>query len=61
MRIFLITLVVSTVSSIILWQFGLASRIWPARPFLATILIAAGCGTAIQLLLSRDKAAQNSK
>jgi hypothetical protein len=55
-RIFLITLVVSTVGAIALWQFGLAHKIWPAHPFLATIAIVASCGIAVQLLLSHDAA-----
>ena len=54
MRIFLITFVVSTVSSIGLWQLGLARRISPAHPFLVTVMVAAGCGIAVQLILTRD-------
>jgi hypothetical protein len=53
-RIFLITLVVSTFGAIALWQFGLAHKISPAHPFLVTVAIAAGCGIAVQLLLSHD-------
>jgi hypothetical protein len=60
MRIFLITLAVSTGLSILLWNFGLARNIWPAHPFFTTIAIAAGCGIAVQLLLSRDAATRNS-
>ena len=58
MRIFLITFVVSTVSSIALWQLGLASKISPAHPFFTTVIVAAGCGIAVQLILSRDSATQ---
>jgi hypothetical protein len=58
MRIFLITFVVSTVASFALWQLGLASKISPAHPFLATVIVAAGCGIAVQLILSRDAAAR---
>jgi predicted transcriptional regulator YdeE len=54
MRIFLITLVVSTIAGIVLWQFGFAHRIWPAHPFLATVVMAAGCGIVVQLALSQD-------
>jgi hypothetical protein len=56
MRIFLITFVVSTVSSLALWQLGLASKISPAHPFFTTVIVAAGCGIAVQLILSRDSA-----
>jgi hypothetical protein len=54
MRVFLTTLAVSTVSSIVLWNFGLAHRIWPAHPIFATALIAALCGIATQLILSEN-------
>ena len=55
MRVFLITLAVSTALSIGLWSFGLASKIWPSHPLLATILIAAGCAAAVQIVLTRDE------
>ena len=58
MRNFLITLVVSTVASNVLWQFGLVFRIWPSHPFLATVMIAAGVGVAVELLLSADARAE---
>ena len=61
MRIFLVIFVVSTVSAIALWQFGLVHGIWPADQFLATIVIAAGIGAAVQLVLSPDAASQKSK
>jgi len=51
MRVWLMTLLVSTVVSVALWQFGLAYIVWPAHPFLATIGIAVVCGVAAQLLL----------
>jgi len=59
-RLFLITLAVSTVAAVVLWQLGLAFAIWPTHPFLATVITAAGCGIMIQLLGShlpkkRDK------
>jgi hypothetical protein len=50
-RNFLIVLVASTVASIGLWNFGMAHKIWPAHPLLATIFVAAMCGIAVQLLL----------
>jgi predicted transcriptional regulator YdeE len=54
MRIFFVTLVVSTVTGVALWQFGLAHRIWPSHPVFATVVIAAGCGIAAQLAASHD-------
>jgi len=54
MRIFLVTLAVSTVSGVGLWQLGWAHRIWPAHPFVATVVLAAGCGMAAQLAASHD-------
>ncbi len=56
MRIFLVTLAVSTVAAVALWQFHLAHKIWPSHPFLATVFIAAGCGFAAQLVASHDLA-----
>ena len=56
MRIFLVTLAVSTVSGVGLWQFGLAHRVWPSHPFDAAVAIAAGCGIAAQLVASQDPA-----
>ena len=56
MRIFLITLLVSTVAGIVLWNFGLAGRIWPAHPIPATTVIAAVCGTVVQLVLTYETA-----
>lgn len=61
MRIFLITLAASTGITIVLWEFDLGGKIWPEHPFLATLALAIACGIAIQLLLSRDAAARNSK
>ena len=52
MRIFLITLVVSTVAGIAFWNFGLANRIWPAHQFVAAVGLAAACGIAVQLALT---------
>lgn len=61
MRVFLITLVVSFVASIGFWNFGLAAKIWPAHPLLATTLLAMACGIAIQTWLKSDEAARKSK
>ena len=55
LRIFLITLAVSTALSIGLWSFGFAVTIWPSHPFLATVLLAAGGAAVVQVLLTRDK------
>jgi len=46
------TLLVSTVASIVLWNLGLAHRIWPAHPLAATIIFAALCGTVVQMALT---------
>lgn len=59
MRIVLKTFLVSTVASLALWEFGLAYAIWPTHPFLATLGIAAACGIAVQLHLSRKPAPRN--
>jgi hypothetical protein len=48
MRIFLMTLLVSIVASIVFWNFGLARLIWPGHPLLATTLMAMGCGIGVQ-------------
>jgi hypothetical protein len=49
----MITLAVSTGATIVLWNFGLGARLWPAHPFLASVVVAAGGGIAAQLLLTR--------
>lgn len=51
MRTWLITFLVSTVVSVVLWQFGLAYTIWPAHAFLATIGIAIACGIAAHIAI----------
>ena len=61
MRVFLIVLGVSIMGSIVLYNFGVAQRIWPTHPVLATTLIAGGCAALMQSILSRDSAAQKSK
>ena len=53
MRTWLITLLLSTVVTVVLWNFGLANVVWRAHPFLATLGIAAACGIAAQLLLPK--------
>jgi hypothetical protein len=52
MRIFLIVLVASTGAAILLWNFGIASLIWPAHPFLATLGVATAGAAALQLVLT---------
>jgi len=54
MRIFLITLGVSIVASIGFWNFGVASRIWPAHPLWCTTLLAMLCGIVADQLLKHD-------
>ena len=54
MRTFLITLIASTVGSVILWELGLAAKIWPAHPLLATVVIATVGACAVQHFLTRD-------
>jgi hypothetical protein len=61
MRVFLITLVTSTIASVGFWQFGLAGRVWPAHPLVATILLATACGVAVQIILSGEAGAQKTK
>ncbi|MBV9339334.1 MAG: hypothetical protein JO159_00405 [Acidobacteria bacterium] len=56
MRVFWMTLLVSIVASITLWNLGLAHKIWPTHPFLATVIVAAIIGIAVQLTWDRDKA-----
>ena len=61
MRVFLIVLGISIVGSVVLYNFGIAQRIWPAHPALATTIIAGGCAAIMQSILSRDSAKQKSK
>jgi hypothetical protein len=61
MRVFVIVLGVSIVGSIVLWNFGIAQRIWPAHPVLATTMIVGGCAAVMQSILYRDAAAGKSK
>ena len=61
MRIFLIVVGVSVVGSVVLWNFGIAHRIWAAHPVLATTLIVGGSAAVMQSILSRDSAAQKSR
>jgi uncharacterized membrane protein YdfJ with MMPL/SSD domain len=53
-RTFLITLTASTVASVILWQLGLAAKIWPAHPLLTTVILAALGAAVVQLFLTYD-------
>lgn len=56
MRIFLFDLVVSIAGTLVLWQFGLASKIWPAHPILATCGIIGICAIAVHQILSHETA-----
>jgi predicted tellurium resistance membrane protein TerC len=61
MRVFLIVLAVSIGMSILLWNFGLAAKIWPSHPLLATTLLAMGCAIAVQTILNRARSTQKEK
>ncbi len=61
MRVFLIVLGISIVGSVVLWNFGIAQRIWPAHPALATTIVVGGCAALMQLILSRDSASRKVK
>jgi predicted tellurium resistance membrane protein TerC len=61
MRIFLIVLAVSIGLSILLWNFGLAQKVWPAHPLLLTTLFAMVCAIAVQTILRRDEAESGNK
>lgn len=61
MRIFLMTLLVSLVASVVLWNFRLAHLIWPAHPLLATTLMAMGCGIAVQMAMTRERDNQRAR
>ena len=61
MRTALTTFLVSTAASLALWQFGLAFKIWPAHPFLATLGIATAGGIAVQSVLSQAGASHEVK
>ena len=56
MRIFLFDILISIAGTLVLWQFGLASKIWPAHPMLATTVIIACIAIAVHRILSRDTA-----
>jgi uncharacterized membrane protein YdfJ with MMPL/SSD domain len=53
-RTFLITFAASTGASVILWQLGLAAKIWPAHPLLTTVILAAVGAAVVQLFLTYD-------
>jgi hypothetical protein len=55
-RTFLIVFVASTVASVILWQFGLAAKIWPAHPLLTTVILAGAMAAVVQIFLRYDPA-----
>jgi hypothetical protein len=59
MKVFLAVLAVSTISSIVLWNFGLGRMIWPAHPAFATTLVAMACAIATQVLLSDRRSASD--
>jgi hypothetical protein len=61
LRTFVIVLAVSIGMSIGLWNFGIAPKIWPSHPLLATTLIAMFSAMAVQTILMRDEARQKPK
>ena len=61
MRVFPITLVVSTLETSVLWSFGLAQKIWPAHPILAIIPIAGVSWIVIQAHLSQHGRGERGK
>ena len=61
MRVFLIILGISIVGTVVLWNFEIARRIWPAHPALATTIVVGGCAAVMQSILSRDSAARKVK
>jgi hypothetical protein len=54
MEAFLMTLVVSSLVTIGLMGSGLARRLWPGHPLLATLVLACIFGAMAQILLTRD-------
>ncbi len=54
MKNFLIVLVVSIVASIELWSLGLAAKIWPSHPLIATTVLATAIAIAVQMFLSSN-------
>jgi hypothetical protein len=54
-RIFLITLVASTVASVLFWNFGLAAKISPDHPMIITMLFAGIGAGVLQQILIRDR------
>ncbi|CAN5438766.1 hypothetical protein BH10ACI4_BH10ACI4_38650 [soil metagenome] len=56
MKTFGLTLIVSTVATICLWQFGLGRMIWPGQAFLASLLGAVVCGITAQIVLTPKRA-----
>jgi hypothetical protein len=61
MRVFLIVLAVSIALSFGVWTLGIAQRVWPAHPVLATTLIAWVCAVAVQIILNRDEAEEKQE
>lgn len=61
MRIFLITLGVCIVTSILLWNFGLAQRIWPAHPLWCTTLLSMFSGILADQLLKQEARSRGPK
>ena len=61
MKSFLIVLAVSIVASIELWNLGLAAKIWPAHPLVATTVLATAIAMAVQIYLSNETRRSKSR
>jgi len=58
---FLIVLAVSIAASIVLWNFGVAAKIWPAHPLLCATLLAMAVAIAVQTSLGKAKRKGNGE
>jgi hypothetical protein len=57
----LITLVILTLGTIALRQFGLVNRIGPVQPWLGTTLLAAAFALCVRMILSRVAAIETAR
>jgi len=58
MKVFLISLAVSIVQTIIFWNFGVAAKIWPEHPMLLLFILAIVSGAIVQIVLPKIEAQQ---
>jgi hypothetical protein len=61
MRVFLWTLAVSILATIIFWNFGLAAKLWPAHPLICATFFAWVCAVITQQLLRAEAAQKKSQ